>query len=222
LKDRPLFSFEYAKLWTALVLPANPNPIPSYRYQTGNRWCIKLPFNPMLPHLPYPLHIFDIDGTLCQLDSTQLMPGRLQTLKQLSAQGSQIAIATNQGGVGYRLYRQQHNKPVDTYPTEQEVLDRIAAIVQNIGRPIPYKIAFSYYIKHHKSWTPVPPGREQDPFWSTNYRKPNGGMLLDHMAELGFSADQTIYIGDRPEDEAAAQTAGCHFAWEHDFFPQAP
>lgn len=168
--------------------------------------------------ITYPLCIFDIDGTLCQLDSTELLPGRLQMLNHLIARDSQIAIATNQGGVGYRLYRQQNNKSIDDFPTEQDVLDRIHTIIKSIGHEVPYKIAFNYYVKWDNVWSPIPPGRELDPFWSSNYRKPSGGMLADHMSELGFSRDQTIYIGDRPEDQAAAQSAGCHFAWEHDFF----
>ncbi len=79
----------------------------------------------------------------------------------------------------------QNNKPIDDFPTEQEVLDRISIIIKNIGHPIPFKIAFNYYIKWDDVWSPIPPGREQDPFWSSNYRKPNGGMLIDHMQEIG-------------------------------------
>jgi hypothetical protein len=144
---------------------------------------------------------------------------RLLSNRSYRRQRNSLRTSRHRCRAGNRLYRQQKNKPVDNYPTEQEVLARINAIIKNIGRPTPYKIAFRYFIKWDDAWSPIPSAREHEPFWSTNYRKPNGGMLLDHMAELGFSAGQTIYIGDRPEDQAAAQAAGCYFAWERDYFP---
>ena len=49
-------------------------------------------------------------------------------------------------------------------------------------------------------------------------RKPCGAMLRELMAEAGLSIDQTMFIGDRPEDEAAAADAGVTFMWAHDFF----
>lgn len=166
----------------------------------------------------FDLYIFDIDGTLCNLDETELLPGRKEHLDQLISKGVKLAIATNQGGVGYRAYRKNKQKPFDEYPTEAKVLERIDGILENIGQPVPFKIAFQYFMKWDKSWSPIPRGREDDPFWSTDYRKPNPGMLLDHMLEQRANAGETIYIGDRPEDEAAAQTAGCQFMWAWEFF----
>ena len=170
----------------------------------------------------YSLYIFDIDGTLCNLDETELLPGREKCLHALLNQEATLAIATNQGGVGYRQYRQTKGKPFDEYPTEENVLQRIDGILENIGHKIDYKIAFQYYMKWDKSWAPIPNGREADPFWSTNYRKPNPGMLLDHMAEQNITPEKTIYIGDRPEDEGAAKAAQCHFMWAWEFFGDDP
>ena len=170
------------------------------------------------------LTIFDIDGTLCNRDETELLPRRKEMLDELNLDGRQIAIATNQGGVGYRLFRQSRNKTFEVYPTEQDVLERMAAIIENIGRPVPLNIAFSYYVEWAKSWSPIPEGREAEPYWRTDFRKPGGGMLLDHMHALNVPPSQTIYVGDRPEDEGAAQAAGCDFAWAWDYFgdPKEP
>lgn len=164
------------------------------------------------------LTIFDIDGTLCNRDETELLPNRKTMLDQLHADGREIAIATNQGGVGYRLFRQARNKSFDVYPTEQEVLDRMGAIIENIGRPVPINIAFNYYVEWAKCWSPIPEGREAEPYWRSDFRKPGAGMLTDHMQKLGVGPTDTIYIGDRPEDEGAAQAAGCDFAWAWDYF----
>ncbi len=164
------------------------------------------------------LYIFDIDGTLCNLDETDLLPGRKERLNELVESGAKIAIATNQGGVGFGLYRKSKGKPFDEFPTEQEVLDRLAGILHNIGHQVPFKAAFRYYMKWEKAWSPVPADREDEPFWSPDYRKPKPGMLLDHLAEHAVSPANAIYIGDRPEDEGAAQAAGCDFMWAWDFF----
>ena len=167
---------------------------------------------------PYTLYIFDIDGTLCNLDETELLPGRKAKLDELVNEGAKLGIATNQGGVGYRAYRKTKRKPFDEYPTEGEVRTRLEGILENIGRPVPFKIAFQYYMKWDKSWAPIPKGRGNDPFWSPDYRKPNPGMLLAHMAEHGVSEEETIYVGVRPEDEGAAEAAGCSFMWAWEFF----
>ena len=166
----------------------------------------------------YSLVIFDVDGTLCLLDEVELLPNRKEILDSLAVEDVRLAIATNQGGVGYRLYRETKNKPIDEFPTEAEVLSRMNGIKENIGRSIRVNIAFSYYIKWEKSWSPIPAGREGEPFWQPDFRKPSGGMLLDHIQFFDVSADETLYVGDRPEDEAAALAAGCHFEWAWQYF----
>ncbi|MEM8857576.1 MAG: HAD-IIIA family hydrolase [Chloroflexota bacterium] len=166
----------------------------------------------------YALVIFDIDGTLCLLDETDLLPNRKEILDELASNQVHLAIATNQGGVGYRLYRQTKNKSTDEFPTESDVLDRIEKIKENIDWPIRVNVAFSYYLKWERAWSPVPDGRDHEPFWHPDFRKPSGGMLLDHIKFFGVAADATLYIGDRPEDEAAARAAGCHFEWAWKYF----
>ena len=43
-------------------------------------------------------------------------------------------------------------------------------------------------------------------------------MLLNHMTKLQVSPEKTVYIGDRPEDEGAAQATECSFIWAWEFF----
>jgi len=49
------------------------------------------------------------------------------------------------------------------------------------------------------------------------FRKPNPGMLLAAMENFR-GAEEVLYIGDRPEDEAAALAANIPFLWANDFF----
>ncbi|MGL5062947.1 MAG: hypothetical protein ACRC62_23470 [Microcoleus sp.] len=54
-----------------------------------------------------------------------------------------------------------------------------------------------------------------------NYRKPAGGMLLDaefYLRDCDFQIDQKLMVGDRPEDQRAAEAADFEFAWAKDFF----
>jgi D-glycero-D-manno-heptose 1,7-bisphosphate phosphatase len=56
--------------------------------------------------------------------------------------------------------------------------------------------------------------------WSGHYRKPSAGMLNLAMVRHKHSPQTTLYVGDRPEDEAAARRAGVQFQWATDWIEQ--
>ena len=56
--------------------------------------------------------------------------------------------------------------------------------------------------------------------WSGHYRKPKAGMLQLAMVRHEHTRENTIYVGDRPEDEAAARNAGVRFQWAADWIEQ--
>ena len=56
--------------------------------------------------------------------------------------------------------------------------------------------------------------------WSGQYRKPGAGMLQLAMVRHKHTPENTCYVGDRPEDEAAARRAGVHFQWAKDWIEQ--
>lgn len=56
--------------------------------------------------------------------------------------------------------------------------------------------------------------------WSGQYRKPGAGMLKLAMVRHKYSSQNTCYVGDRPEDEAAARRAGVSFQWAEDWIEQ--
>lgn len=53
--------------------------------------------------------------------------------------------------------------------------------------------------------------------WFRQYRKPNPGMLKLAMVRHNHLPDNCLYVGDRPEDETAAQRAGIAFQWAWDW-----
>jgi len=57
-----------------------------------------------------------------------------------------------------------------------------------------------------------------DPSW----RKPMPGMLIEAMREAGISREDTLYVGDRPEDKEAAEAALVDFQWSWNFFKDGP
>jgi len=56
--------------------------------------------------------------------------------------------------------------------------------------------------------------------WSGRYRKPGAGMLNLAMFRHKHLPQNTWYVGDRPEDEAAARRAEVQFQWAKDWVEQ--
>ena len=82
-------------------------------------------------------------------------------------------------------------------------------------------------------WAPVPRGAEardaRAPWpgsggvqlrrsWQRAWRKPAPGMLREAMAMAAVGPADTLFVGDQPCDEAAAEAAGVRFEWAEDFF----
>lgn len=150
--------------------------------------------------------IFDKDGTLTQsksgkefcnsVDDQELIPGVLETLAEIREQepNAQFLIASNQGGVAFgHLTLEEANAMV------QKALSDING-------------SLSVFCPEHPDGTVVPYNVP------SQYRKPAPGMILYLMSELDADPEAVMYIGDRPEDEQAAEAAGITFQWANDFF----
>jgi HAD superfamily hydrolase (TIGR01662 family) len=176
--------------------------------------------------MAYSLIVFDVDGTLAEAFTLRLLP-QVRSFFELVYQGNcehkpQIAIATNQGGVGLRrLMEQEGFGNPRAYPTLEEVEARLEGLLSALGAPpsLPVYVAFSYRTKEGR-WTPVPHQHKGDPRWQPEWRKPSPGMLLEAMRAAGVTPEETLFIGDRTDDRGAARAAGCHFSWAKDFFAQ--
>lgn len=154
------------------------------------------------------LIIFDIDGTLVgtksgetfrkTADDWQWLPGRLKKCRDLVDEGKRIAFASNQAGVAF---------PWSKF-TEQDITDEIAIMADQVDADA-WSLCFT---------TPNEKALPQYRNTNDRRRKPGPGMLEEIMKQLEMSAEDTLFVGDRPEDEGAAQAAGVSFQWAEDFF----
>jgi HAD superfamily hydrolase (TIGR01662 family) len=174
--------------------------------------------------MQYKLIIFDADGTLAERDTGELLPGVRAYFRKFARLGpdarSQIAIATNQGGVGMRHQMESGGwgEPAK-YPTQEQIEKAYPQRMRNLLEEIPHRLYIAYAFQDRRGrWSPVPPGQEQNPRWGREWRKPSPGMLLQAMADAEVPPAETLMVGDREDDRLAAQRAGCHFQWAADFF----
>ena len=171
-------------------------------------------------------HMFDLDGTLIvsymdrpdkAFAPVELLPGVAEKFAAIRAETEQIAIITNQAGVAYG------------FQTKEETRAKLAAVGAALGygwvelhegdddsEPLVFSTGakvpgyLDIYVCYDKSGP---------------RRKPEAGMLRESMELAQYSVDETpnytqyvLYVGDRPEDEAAAAAAGVPFQWAAAFF----
>lgn len=172
------------------------------------------------------LILFDRDGTLTipasgatfpkSIDDQQWMQGRLERLRELREQGVYTAIITNQGGAAWGIFepdamcsfldKQCKEARIDAFfvcfhDTGEKAKER--AKIKALTGDEDYQGCTALYRGYHR-------------------RKPGPGMLLEAMDHFGVSREETLFIGDRSEDERAAQAAETTFAWAWEYFEDAP
>lgn len=167
------------------------------------------------------LIIFDIDGTLADWKAEELLPGVALWFSETRRQHQHIALVTNQGGVGLRLWMEDggFGEP-ETYPTEDAARAHIDAVNNALpGGPYPAYVCFAYQSKKSGKWAPAPDDAEDDdPEWRHDHRKPAPGMIFDAIHDAGTTRAKTLMVGDLQEDYDAAIAAGIEFQWARDFF----
>ena len=156
----------------------------------------------------YTLIVFDIDGTLVRTasgatfrksaDDWQYLPGRLEKVQQLRQEGVKISLASNQAGVAF---------PWSSF-TEAEIQSEINHVARDIGAEY---IGICYT-------TPNPKALPQYHNLNDQRRKPGPGMLIEAMQHFNVRITDTLFVGDRAEDEQAAVVAGVSFQYADDFF----
>lgn len=172
----------------------------------------------------YKLIIFDMDGTLADFDTAELLDGVKEYFDGLEEDNNtQFALATNQGGVGLRYWMEKDGfgEP-EKYPTYSEVMTHIRKVLSQISADnqqieIDLNVCFAYISRKGKL-APVPDEESLNVAWNHNCRKPNPGMLMNAISNAKVKPVETLMVGDRPEDKEAARRAGCDFMWAWDFF----
>ncbi|HUS17518.1 MAG TPA: HAD-IIIA family hydrolase [Chloroflexia bacterium] len=155
------------------------------------------------------LKLFDLDGTLITsymdnpdraYDRWHVLPGRVARLAAERAAGHQVGIVTNQGGVAFGHVREQH------------ATAKIAAVLQALQLPADTPVAVCYADPRSKNPRYTAPAQ-------VARRKPSGAMIRELVAAYPeAAADGVLFVGDRPEDAAAAMHAGVAFVWADAYF----
>ncbi|MCB0080218.1 MAG: HAD hydrolase-like protein [Caldilineaceae bacterium] len=165
----------------------------------------------------YKLLIFDVDGTLADMKTGELLPGVAEFFEMMPEWEERYAIATNQGGVALRYWMETDGfgEPA-VFPTEEAARAHVDGVVGKIGREFDVHICFAYQSKRTGKWAPMP---SSGPEWEAENRKPNPGMLLAAMEAAGVTYGRDVLmIGDGDEDELAALRAGVTFVHADVFF----
>lgn len=127
---------------------------------------------------------YDSDDYIRTPAQWEPIQGSLKAIRQLLHLGVQVAVATNQSGIGrgyfsFATVHAMHQKMLD-------MLDQDAAAIRYIA-----------ICPHH-------------PEQSCQCRKPNIGMLNEISEKLMMPLDQQVhFVGDTYKDIQAAQAAGC-------------
>jgi D-glycero-D-manno-heptose 1,7-bisphosphate phosphatase len=142
----------------------------------------------------------------------EVLPGRLERLRNLDGP---FGIVTNQAGVAFGHITESdvryklHQVAIALGWMGVELHDGGLPVKTREVGPLPVWACYA----HPKARNPrYRIGHER--------RKPSPNMLREAMDWGGFSSDQTIYVGDREEDEQAAKAAGVRFQWAHIFFKE--
>jgi D-glycero-D-manno-heptose 1,7-bisphosphate phosphatase len=163
------------------------------------------------------LLLVDLDGTIRQSLSGQRYFQHPQD--QQAIEGADVALhaytdewiivgITNQGGVaaGYKTIQrciEEQQYTLELFPQLKEIY-----FCPDFEGKKCFRVTLHNVHNHSKTK------------WSGNYRKPSAGMLNLAMVRHKHSPQNTWYVGDRPEDETAAQRAGIKFQWAENWIEQ--
>lgn len=149
------------------------------------------------------LIIFDKDDTLVKtfdgrppntLAEQVLFDDVLEKTEALRTEGHTLAVASNQGGVAFGHF-------------DREAAVALVRVVSDAIGATTYALCVCH-----------PQGNVPGTSRESQLRKPNPGMIFYLMDALGFSPNDTLFVGDRDVDQQAAEAAGVRFEWANIFF----
>ncbi len=172
------------------------------------------------------LLLLDKDGTLISPKAghkfvehpadQKLIKGVAKTIAQYAADGWTMAIVSNQGGCNT-----VNPDTGETYKTQEEAIAEMKFCMKLI--PEVSRAMFCPDMKGTQAWEILQLPDHLGVFDclkkragvqnSGLFRKPNPGMLLYTIHELGVEAKDCLMVGDLESDEAAALAAGVPFLY---------
>jgi D-glycero-D-manno-heptose 1,7-bisphosphate phosphatase len=195
--------------------------IPTPKIPTGAEWWINNRENLLEAFQRYqqghgrkPAFIADLDGSLRQTvsgetfindpDDQEAMAGAVEALNTVPYE---CIGCTNQLGV-----KLEYKSFMDTVKEQQRTLELFPKLKAVLFCPDDGETCWC--VLRDRFW------RISDDYPHTtihSFRKPGPGMLFIAMSLAGANPEDSVMIGDRPEDEAAAQAANVQFQWADDF-----
>ncbi len=151
------------------------------------------------------LLFLDRDGTLNRMvgprppstpDEVELLPGVEAVLSRYVAEGWQLVIVSNQGGVASGCLSE-----AQAHAVQQRVIDLL---------PVP--VAASYLCPH------MPDGVVSAYAIDCPNRKPKPGFIRVALQAFGAQAGDCLFVGDAVTDKQAAEAAGVPYRWADRFF----
>jgi D-glycero-D-manno-heptose 1,7-bisphosphate phosphatase len=133
-------------------------------------------------------------GYLCRVEDVQFMPGILSLCRTAMRLGYLLVVVTNQAGIARGLYTE----------ADYEVL---TVWIRGQLREEGVEFDAVYHCPYHPEHGIGEYRREHED------RKPGTGMLHRAVRELGVSLPDSIMVGDRCSDVAAANAAGLRQAF---------
>jgi D-glycero-D-manno-heptose 1,7-bisphosphate phosphatase len=124
-----------------------------------------------------------------RIEHFDFLPGAIEALRRLQADGYALVVITNQSGIARGLY------------TEDDYLRLTAHMQQQLLRA-GVRLDAVEYCPHLRDAPLI--GYRSD----CNCRKPQPGMLIRAIAGLGLDAQRSILVGDQLSDIEAGRAAG--------------
>jgi D-glycero-D-manno-heptose 1,7-bisphosphate phosphatase len=132
-------------------------------------------------------------------DLVEVLPGRVEKIRELAIDDHSFALITNQGGVAMG------------YQNETQVAAKLVRVVDAFdgfhGQPYSVHVCYTHpkaTVLKYQADSPL--------------RKPGPGMLLKAMEAHGCDRSEAVFVGDMPTDELAAQAAGVKYVDAEEFF----
>jgi D-glycero-D-manno-heptose 1,7-bisphosphate phosphatase len=150
--------------------------------------------------VPTPALFLDRDGIineethyLYRIEDVRWVPGIFQLCRRATELGYKLVVVTNQAGIGRGIYTQAD-------------FDTLTTWIHNefASRKIP--LAATYHCPYHPQGIGEYQREHED-------RKPSPGMLLRAARDLDLDLSQSLLVGDRCTDIAAANAANLRQAF---------